>query len=191
VKLLPLLLLLVLAAGDLNPELVPKITILSSKPYEARAVLISGSSILTTEGDRMNLVRIRGVFCSQWPELIPYYTPKRIKAELASTRGWCANGWTQRKGAWKPFSRIKAQLEKQTVTVAPRKWIHGRMSADIYLPSGESLAHSLIKAGACEWNWLREPEDIQLRDLESLARKRKLGLFRYHFAKKRLLELGM
>ena len=153
--------------------------------------LITGSSVLITAEGRKRLVHIRGVFCSQWIAVFPDDIPNRIRAELASIRGWCATAWTQRKGAWKPFSQLKTRLENQTVTVAPRKMVGGHTIADIYLPSGKSLAHSLIKTGACEWNWYGEPDDTQLRDLEILARKRRLGLFRYHFNEKRLLELGM
>src|SRR5262249_52434586 len=53
----------------------------------------------------------------------------------------------------------------------------GRTVAEVTLQDGRSLAHELVKGGACWWFCKYAPHDVVLKQLESEARKQRLGLW--------------
>jgi len=52
-----------------------------------------------------------------------------------------------------------------------------RTVAEVTLQDGRSLAHELVKAGACWWFRKYAPHDVELKRLELEARKQRLGLW--------------
>ncbi len=55
---------------------------------------------------------------------------------------------------------------------------YNRLVADIVLPDGRILNHEMVKNGYAWWYKQYSPHDEFLRELESEARKSKLGLWR-------------
>lgn len=53
----------------------------------------------------------------------------------------------------------------------------GRTVAEVTLQDGRSLAHELVKTGACWWFRKYAPNDVELKRLEIEARKQGLGLW--------------
>jgi len=53
----------------------------------------------------------------------------------------------------------------------------GRTVAEVTLQDGRSLAHELVKAGACWWFRKYAPNDVELKRLEIEARTQRLGVW--------------
>jgi endonuclease YncB( thermonuclease family) len=54
---------------------------------------------------------------------------------------------------------------------------YGRTVAEVTLQDGRSLAHELVKAGACWWFRKYAPNDVELKRLETEARTQRLGVW--------------